>query len=93
MSWPEGKMNRFRVTIMIAAMVAVFSPLLIGCATASTKETKALTISESNNGDGLVVAATGQVEADLAHLRVLVQHAVVRAIRSLRPLTPTREMI
>jgi len=45
------------------------------------------------DGDGLVVAATGQVEADLAHLRVLVQHAVVRAIRSLRPLTPTREMI
>ncbi len=36
------------------------------------------------DGDGLVVAATGQVEADLSHLRVLVQHAVVRAIRGLR---------
>jgi L-aminopeptidase/D-esterase-like protein len=36
------------------------------------------------DGDGLVIAATGQVEADLAHLRVLVQHTVVRAIRSLR---------
>jgi L-aminopeptidase/D-esterase-like protein len=35
------------------------------------------------DGDGLVVAATGAVEADLAHLRVLVQHTVVRAIRSL----------
>ena len=36
------------------------------------------------DGDGLVVAATGQVETDLGHLRVLVQHSVVRAIRGLR---------
>ncbi len=37
----------------------------------------------SADGDALVVAATGEVEADLAHIRVLVQHAVVTAIRGL----------
>lgn len=67
-------MNRFRVTMMIAVLVAVFAPLLIGCATASTKETKTLTLSESKNGDGLVVAVSealarslleGMVGADL----------------------------
>lgn len=36
------------------------------------------------DGDGLVVAATGEVEADAAHVRVLAQHAVVTAIRGLR---------
>lgn len=45
------------------------------------------------DGDGLVVAATGRVDADLAHLRVLVQHVVVRAIRSLRPLDAAHEII
>lgn len=35
------------------------------------------------DGDALVVAATGEVEADPAHVRVLVQHAVVSAIRGL----------
>lgn len=35
------------------------------------------------DGDALVVAATGDVEADVSHVRVLVQHAVTRAIRSL----------
>lgn len=35
------------------------------------------------DGDALVVAATGDVEADPAHVRVLVQHAVVSAIRGL----------
>lgn len=38
----------------------------------------------SADGDALVVAATGAVEADPAHVRVLVQHAVVSAIRGLR---------
>ncbi len=37
----------------------------------------------SADGDALVVAATGEVEADLAHIRVLIQHAVVIAIRGL----------
>ena len=35
------------------------------------------------DGDALVVAATGQVEANPIHLRALVQVAVVRAVRSL----------
>jgi L-aminopeptidase/D-esterase-like protein len=35
------------------------------------------------DGDALVVAATGQVDADPMHLRVLVQAAVVEAVRSL----------
>lgn len=34
------------------------------------------------DGDAVVAAATGQVEADPLHLRVLVQAAVVKAIRS-----------
>ena len=38
----------------------------------------------SADGDALVVAATGAVDVDSAHLRVLVQHAVVSAIRGLR---------
>lgn len=38
----------------------------------------------SADGDALVVAATGSIEADPAHVRVLVQHAVVSAIRGLR---------
>lgn len=37
----------------------------------------------SADGDALVVAATGTVDADAAHVRVLVQHAVVSAIRGL----------
>jgi L-aminopeptidase/D-esterase-like protein len=37
------------------------------------------------DGDGFVAVATGQVAADLVHLRVLVQHAVTRAVRSLAP--------
>lgn len=36
------------------------------------------------DGDALVAAATGLVETDLFHLRVLAQHAVTAAIRSLR---------
>ncbi len=36
------------------------------------------------DGDALVVAATGEVEADPARVRVLVQHAIVAAIRGLR---------
>ncbi|MEZ5407911.1 MAG: P1 family peptidase [Acidimicrobiales bacterium] len=35
------------------------------------------------DGDALVAVATGQVEADLMHLRLLAQHAVTRAIRTL----------
>lgn len=35
------------------------------------------------DGDALVAVATGQVEADPMHLRLLVQHAVTRAIRTL----------
>ncbi len=35
------------------------------------------------DGDALVTVATGQVEADLMHLRLLAQHAVTRAIRTL----------
>jgi L-aminopeptidase/D-esterase-like protein len=38
------------------------------------------------DGDGFVAVATGQVAADLVHLRVLVQQAVTRAVRSLAPL-------
>ena len=38
----------------------------------------------SADGDALVVAATGTVDADPAHVRVLVQHAVVSSIRGLR---------
>lgn len=37
------------------------------------------------DGDALVAVATGQVEADLMHLRLLAQHAVTRAIRTLLP--------
>lgn len=37
----------------------------------------------SADGDALVVAATGQIEADPSHVRVLIQHAVVSAIRGL----------
>lgn len=36
------------------------------------------------DGDALVVASTGTVEADPAHVRVLVQHAVVTSIRGLQ---------
>lgn len=36
------------------------------------------------DGDALVVAATGVVEADEFHIRVLAQHAVVSAIRAVR---------
>ena len=35
------------------------------------------------DGDALVAVATGQVEADLMHLRLLAQHAVTRALRTL----------
>ncbi len=35
------------------------------------------------DGDALVAVATGQVEADLMHLRLLAQHAISRAIRTL----------
>lgn len=38
----------------------------------------------SADGDALVVAATGTVDADPEHVRVLAQHAVVSAIRGLR---------
>ena len=37
------------------------------------------------DGDALVVVATGTVDADLFHLRLLAQHAVTRAIRSVGP--------
>ena len=36
------------------------------------------------DGDALVALATGQVEADLFHLRLLAQQVVTRAVRSLR---------
>lgn len=39
----------------------------------------------AGDGDAFVAAATGSVEADLAHVRVLGQQAVTRAIRSLLP--------
>lgn len=38
----------------------------------------------SADGDALVVASTGEVDVDPAHVRVLVQHAVVSAIRGLQ---------
>ena len=38
----------------------------------------------SADGDALVVAATGAVEWDPAHVRVLTQQAVVAAVRGLR---------
>ena len=37
------------------------------------------------DGDALVVVATGAVDADIFHLRLLAQHAVTRAIRSVGP--------
>jgi L-aminopeptidase/D-esterase-like protein len=37
----------------------------------------------SGDGDAIVAAATGEVKADAAHLRLLAQQVVVRAIRSL----------
>lgn len=37
----------------------------------------------TGDGDAFVAAATGEVEADPLHLRLLTQHAVTRAIRSL----------
>jgi L-aminopeptidase/D-esterase-like protein len=36
------------------------------------------------DGDALVVAATGELDADPAHVRVMTQHAVVAAIRGIR---------
>lgn len=36
------------------------------------------------DGDAMVAAATGEFEADVTHVRVLAQHAVTSAIRSLR---------
>lgn len=42
------------------------------------------------DGDGIVMAATGAVEADPMHLRLLVQAAVTRAIRSVEADTATQ---
>ena len=37
----------------------------------------------AGDGDAFVACATGRVDADLSHVRVLAQQAVVRAVRSL----------
>ena len=49
-------MNRFRVSMVTVLVLMTASPVVFGCSTASKKESKSLSISESKNGDGLVLA-------------------------------------
>jgi len=67
-------MNKLRISIATALVLTAFSPLAFGAGAASKKETKSVSISESKDGDGLVVAMSealarslleGMVGADL----------------------------
>ncbi len=68
-------MNKLRVSITTALILAALSPQVMGSGTVSKRESKSLSISESKNGDGLVVAVSealarslleGMVGAELA---------------------------
>lgn len=67
-------MNKLRISIATVLVLTVFSPLAFGAGAASKKEIKSVSISESKDGDGLVVAMSealarslleGMVGADL----------------------------
>ena len=67
-------MNKLRVSIATALVLTAFSPLALGAGAASKKETKSVSISETKDGNGLVVAMSealarslleGMVGADL----------------------------
>ena len=49
-------MNKLRVSMITALVLVTASPVVFGCSTSSKKDSKSLSISESKNGDGLVVA-------------------------------------
>ena len=67
-------MNKLRISIATALVLTAFSPLAFGAGAASKKETKSVSISETKDGNGLVVAMSealarslleGMVGADL----------------------------
>ena len=49
-------MNRFCVSMVTVLVLMTTSTVVISCSTASKKESKSLSISETKGGDGLVVA-------------------------------------
>ena len=51
-------MNKLRIAIRSAFILVAFSPMVFGCSTASKKESKSVSISETKNGEGLVVAVS-----------------------------------
>ena len=67
-------MNKLRISIATALVLTAFSPLAFGAGAASKKETKSVSISETKDGNGLVVGMSealarslleGMVGADL----------------------------
>ncbi len=67
-------MNKLRISIATALVLTATSPLAFGAGAASKKETKSMSISETKDGNGLVVAMSealarslleGMVGADL----------------------------
>ena len=69
-----ARFEKLRISIATALVLTAFSPLAYGAGAASKKETKSVSISESKDGDGLVVAMSealarslleGMVGADL----------------------------
>ena len=49
-------MSKLRISITTILILLATTPLVFGCSTTSKKDSKSLSISESKNGDGLVVA-------------------------------------
>jgi len=51
-------MNKLRIAITSVLILVAFLPMVFGCSTASKKESKSVSISETKNGEGLVVAVS-----------------------------------